>query len=109
MRLLQLKFGGVFAGYDALVVLDELGETIQQRGLAGAGTAGYQHIGPAASDDLQDFRAFRGDRAELDQLVQGQLVFLEFADRQRRPVDRQRRNDGVDARAVGQTRVADRR
>ena len=47
MRLLQLKFGGVFAGDDALVVVDVLGQAVQQRGLAGAGAAGDQHIGAA--------------------------------------------------------------
>ena len=62
-----------------------------------------------AADDLQDLGAFRRDRAELDQLVQRQLVLLEFADGQRGAVDRQRRHDGVDARAVGEARVADRR
>ncbi len=45
----------------------------------------------------------------LTQLVQRQLVLLEFADGERGPVDRQRRHDGVDAGAVGEARVADRR
>jgi len=30
------------------------------------------------ADDLEDFRAFRRDRTELDQLIEGQLVFLEL-------------------------------
>ena len=50
----------------------------------------------------------RRDGAELDQLVEGQLVLLELADGERRPVDRERRRDDVDAAAVGQARVADR-
>src|ERR1700682_5667634 len=109
MRLLQLKFRGVFAGDDAFVVLDELGEAVEQRGLAGAGTARDQYVAADAADDLQNLRAFRRDRSELHQLVQGQLVFFEFADRQCGAIDRQRRNDGVDARAVGKPGVADRR
>ena len=109
MRLLQLKFGGVFAGDDALVVVDVVGQAVQQRGLAGAGAAGDQHVGAAAPDDLQDVGAFRRDRAELDQLIQRQLVLLELADGQCGAVDRQRRHDGVDARAVGEAGVADRR
>jgi len=32
MRLLQLKFRGVLAGNHALVVVDVLGETVEQRG-----------------------------------------------------------------------------
>ena len=97
MRLLQLKFCGVFAGNNALVVVDVLGETVEQRGFSGAGAAGNQDIGAAAPDDLQNFRALRRDRPEFDQLVQGQLVFFEFPDRQCRAVECQRRNDGVDA------------
>ena len=58
---------------------------------------------------LQDLGALRRDRAELDQLVERQLVLLELADGERGAVDRQRRHDDVDARAVGQARVADRR
>src|SRR5256714_6002526 len=109
MRLLQLKFGGVFAGDDALVVLDELRQAVQQRGLAGTCAAGDQHVAADAADDLQDFGTLRRDRAEFDQLIERQLVLLEFADGERGPVDRQRRYDGVDARAVGEARVADRR
>ena len=47
--------------------------------------------------------------AELDQLVERQLVLLELADGERGAVDRQRRRDDVDAGAVRQARVADRR
>ena len=42
VRLLQLKFGGVFAGDDALVGLDETGQAVEQRRLARTGTAGDQ-------------------------------------------------------------------
>ncbi len=52
--------------------------------------------------------AFRRDRAEADELVERQLVLLEFTDRERRSVDRERRGDDVDTRAIGQTGVADR-
>ena len=86
-----------------------LGEAVQQRGLAGAGTAGDQHIAADPADDLQDFRALGRDRAEFDQLIERQLVLFEFTNRERRAVDRQRRHDGVDAAAVGKTGVADRR
>ena len=52
---------------------------------------------------------FRRDRAEAHELVEGELVLLELADRQRRAVDGERRRDDVDAGAVRQARVADRR
>ena len=40
-----------------------------------------------------------------DQLVGGQRAGAEAADGERGPIERQRRNDGVDARAVGQARI----
>ena len=40
VRLLQLQFGRVLAGDDALVVVDEVREAVEQRGLARAGAAG---------------------------------------------------------------------
>ena len=93
MRLLQLQLGGVFAGDDALVVVDVVGQAVEQRGLARAGAAGNEGVDAAAADDLQDLGAFRRDRAELDQLVERELVLLELADGERRAVDRQRRRD----------------
>jgi hypothetical protein len=42
VRLLQLKFGGVFAGDDALVGVDEVGQAVEQRRLARTGAAGDQ-------------------------------------------------------------------
>ncbi len=109
MRLLQLQFGGVLAGDDALVVVDVARQAVEQRRLARAGAAGDQGIDAAAADDLEDFRAFGRDRAVPHKLLERQLVLLELADGERGAVDRQRRHDGVDARAVRQARVADRR
>src|SRR5581483_10218130 len=109
VRLLQLQFGGVFAGDDALVGVDETGQAVQQRGLTRAGAAGDDGVDAAAADNAEDFRPLRSDRAIFDQLLESELFLPEFADGQRRPVDGQRRNDDVDAGAVGQTRVADRR
>ena len=109
VRLLQLQLGGVLAGDDALVVVDELRETVEQRGFAGAGAAGDDGVDAAAAENLQDLGAFRRDRAELDQVVEPELVLLEFADGERGAVERERRRDHVDARAVREARVADRR
>jgi hypothetical protein len=39
MWLLQLQFGRVFAGDDALVLVDEAGEAVEKRRLTRAGTA----------------------------------------------------------------------
>ncbi len=42
MRLLQLKFGGVFAGDDALMRVDIARQAVQKRRLARARTAGQR-------------------------------------------------------------------
>ena len=57
---------------------------------------------------LGDGRAWPGDRAEIHQIAELQLVFFELPDGERWPVDRERRDDDVDAAAVGKARVADR-
>ena len=53
VRLLQLQLGGVLAGDDALVGVDEAGQAVEQRGLARAGAAGDQHVAADAADDPQ--------------------------------------------------------
>src|SRR5579872_3317169 len=109
MRLLELKLGGVFAGDDAFVVIDIAGQTIEQGRLAGARAARDEDVAADPADDLENFGAGRRDRAEARQLLERQLVLFEFADGERGPVDRQRRRDDVDARAVLEAGVADRR
>ncbi len=107
--LLELQLGRVLAGDDAFVGVDESGEAIEEGRLARAGAAGDEHVAAHVADDLENLGAGRRDRAEAHELVEGQLVLPEFADREGDPVDRQRRRDDVDARAVEQARVADRR
>ena len=53
VRLLELQFGRVLAGDDALVVLDVAGQAVEQRRLARAGAAGDQHVAARAGDDLE--------------------------------------------------------
>src|SRR5262249_7734012 len=108
VRLLELQFGGVFAGNDALVVINVARETIEKRRLAGTGAAGNQRIHPAAADDFQEIGTMLGNRAVFHELLERELVLAEFANGERRAVDRKRRHDDVDARAVRQARVADR-
>src|SRR5690606_26382451 len=108
VRLLQLKFGRVFAGDDALIAVDIVGKAVEQGGLAGAGTTGNHDVAADAADDTQEFRAFGRNTAEAHQLVEGQSVLFELADGKRGTINRERRNNDVDAGSVGQTRVADR-
>ena len=97
MGLLQLKLGGVLAGDHPLLGIDEAGQAVEQRRLAGPV--------PPEINTLQRTRPMmprrlhlRGDRAELDEQVgHFQAVAAELADGEGRAVDRQRRHDDVDA------------
>ncbi len=108
VRLLQLKFGRVLAGDDTFVGIDRRGQAVQQRRLAGTGTAGDDDVAADPADDLEDGLHFRGNGAIPQQLIEGQLVLLELSNGERRPVDGERRGDDVDAAAVGKAGVADR-
>src|ERR1700720_1940885 len=94
MRLLQLQFGGVLAGDDALIVVDVAGQAVEQRRFTGTGAAGNEDVRPATAAYLEVSPPFRRDRAIPDKLLERQLVLPEFADGERRSVDRQRRHDG---------------
>src|SRR5690606_33267018 len=96
-------------GDDALVGIDVAGQTVEQGRLARTRAAGDHDVAADTADDLQQDRAFRRDRPELDELLEGELVLLELTDGQRRSIDRKRRGDDVDARAVRKAGVADRR
>ena len=74
MGLLKLELSCVLAGYDSLVSVDVVRQAVQQRRFAGARSAGNDHVAADAADDLEDLRAGRRDRAELDELIERQLV-----------------------------------
>jgi hypothetical protein len=109
VRLLQLQFGRVLAGHDALGGVDEGGHGVEQGGLARTRTAGDDDVAAAGADDAQDPRPFRADGGVLHQILHGQLVLLELPDGQGRTIQSQGGRDDVDARTVRETGVADRR
>ena len=86
-----------------------LGQDVQKGGLAGAGAAGDEDADAGFHRGGEHFHHLRGDALQLHQLVGGQGAGAEAADGQGGPVERQRRNDGVDARAVGQAGIDHRR
>src|ERR1700674_2546431 len=107
VRLLQLQFGCVLARDDSLVVVDVTREAVEQSGFTGTSTAGNKSVNSATADDFEKFSAFRRDGSKADELLEREFIFFEFADGQSRPIDRQRRHDGVDARPVRQAGIAD--
>jgi hypothetical protein len=54
----------------------------------------------------QELRHLGLERADLDELVEGELRFRELADRDERPVDADRADGAVETRAVEEARVA---
>ena len=102
MFLLQLEFGRVFDGDDALIGRDEAGEDVQQGGLAGPGAAGDEDVQFGHRHGLQDLPDFRGEAAFLNQVLQGGALHGKPPDTKHGPVQGQGRDDGVDPGAVGQ-------
>ena len=101
---------GVLDRHDALVLGDEVGQHVEHRGLAGAGTAGDDDVQSAADTRLEEARpVWRADRAERDEVVDAERVLAELTDGEERAADGEGRHNGVDAGAVGQTRVDHRR
>jgi len=105
MRLLQLQFRRVFDGHHAFAMVDESGKRVQERGLAGAGTARNQDIAPAFNDGLHQLRHLFADAAIFDQFGHVNGRGGEFADRHQRSVHREGRNDRVDTASVGKAGI----
>ena len=103
--LLELELGGVLDGDDPLVGGDERRQHVERGRLAGAGAAGDDDVEPAAHAGVEELGGAPGQRAEVDQVLHRERVGGELADGQRRAVDGQRRDDRVDAAAVGQAGV----
>ena len=104
--LVQLELGGVLDGDDPLVVGDEAGQDVEQGRLARAGAAGDDDVEPAAHARLRGRRAPAGrERAEGDQVPVRERVGGELADGEHAAVEGDRRDDRVDAGAVGQAGV----
>src|SRR5262249_3423799 len=109
VRLMELQLGRVFDGDDALPLRDEPRHHVEHRRLTGAGDAADQHVQPGAHTVRQEVEHRPGHRTKGDQVLGLQALGRKAANREQRAVHGQRRNDGVDTRAVGQTRVDHRR
>jgi len=101
----QLQFGRVLDGDHALALRDIARQDVEQRGFARAGAAGDQDREPRSRRALQHVHHFRGDAFQFDQLIGLHGAGAEAANRHGRPIQRERRNDGIYARAVGQARI----
>ena len=103
--LVERELGGVLDGDDPLVLGDERRQHVEGRRLAGARAAGDQDVEAPAHARGEELGDRLGEGAEADQVLDLVRLRGELADRQQRAVERQRRDDGVDAAAVGQPGV----
>src|SRR5207248_2559368 len=99
------QLGGVLDRDDALVRRQVPGQHVEQRGLAGAGTAADHDVQPAEDARGEEVGDLRGEGTEADQVLGGVRVGGELPDGQRGAVDGDRRYDGVDPAPVGQPGV----
>ena len=105
----QHQLGGVLDGHDSLVARDEARQDVEQRRLAGAGSARHDDVEPRGDGAAQEVEHRLRQRFAVDQVVGAEAIRAKTPDRHRGAVERQRGNDRVDARAVLQTRVHHRR
>jgi hypothetical protein len=105
----KLQLCGVFNRHHALVARDEARKDIEQRRLACAGASRHDDVQPRLDGATQELEHRTGQRLAIDQVVSAKTVRAETANRHRRSVESQRRNDHVDAGAVFQSRIDHRR
>ncbi len=98
--LLQLQFGRVFDRHDAVGIGNEAGKRVQQRRLARAGAAGNEDVQPGLDGPFQQHHHFGREGPIVQQVFQLQRIGAETADGNAGAVQRQRRNDRIETRAV---------
>ena len=103
--LLELQFGRVFDGDDALGVRDVSGKNVEKRGFAGAGTAGNEQIQAALHHGGEQFEHGFGQGFIFEHVARGDGIAAEAADGEAGAVKRERRDNGVDAGAILQAGV----
>ncbi len=105
MGLLQLEFGGVLDGDDALAGVDHARERVEQRRLAGAGAAGDDDVQAAVRDDFQEARKLTRHAAVRHEAREFEHAPGELSNGKAGALETERRDDHVDAAAVRQSRV----
>ena len=105
VALPQRQFGSVFDRDDAFLVRNEARQRIQQRRLAGAGSARDDDVQPRGDRALEEIEHRLRQRLAIDQILRADAIGAETANRQHGTVERERRNDRVDAGAVLQPGV----
>ena len=105
MHLAELELGGILDRDDPLVLGDERGHDVEGGRLARAGAAGHEDVQAGLHAGPQEVEHLGGRGAEANQVVDRERPGGELADRDHRPDERERLDDRVDPRPVGQAGV----
>ena len=105
VSLTEHQFGRILDRHDPLGVPDEAGEDVEERRLACTGAARDDDVQPAADCCLQEVEHVLRHRIARDEVLRSEPIGAKAANRHAGAVERERRDDGVHARAVLQTRV----
>ena len=103
--LAELELGRVLDRDDPVVGGDEGRQHVESGRLARAGAAGDEDVEPGPDARPQELEHLGRCRPEADQVVDRERFGGELPDGDDRPDERQRRDDGIDARAVGKPGV----
>ena len=87
-------------------MVNATGQAVQQCGFTRTRAARNQNIAAHAANDFKNYGTFGCDRLELGEISEPETVFPEFTNCQGATINRQRRRNDVDTRAIRQTRVA---
>ena len=101
MVLVEPELGRVLDRDDSLLVRDRRGERVHEGRFPRAGSARDQHVQLCLDAALEELDRLLAERPELDHVVEGQPLAAELADRDQWTAERERRDDGVDAAAIG--------
>ena len=105
MRVRQGQLGRVFDRHHALICGNKARNRVEHRGFAAACATTNQDVAALTHGQFQQARHALVQRAELDHILHTQRIAAEFANRDCRPVKRQRLNHHIDAPAIGQAGI----
>jgi hypothetical protein len=100
--LLELEFGGVFDGDDAVIIGDEAGEGIEECGFSGASSAADDDIEACFHGAFEEHDHFGGEGAEFEKVFESEWVASEAADGERGAIEGERGDDGIETGAIGE-------
>src|ERR1700733_1316913 len=103
--MVQLQLGGILDRHDAFALGDEVGEDVEQGGLARAGAARDHHVLAVLDGDLHELDHLGAGRSKSHEILGPELALGELADGDARSLQSERRDHGIHARAVLQARI----